>query len=641
MRESDCCRSLFKNSKLPFLVFDLHTLRVLAANKAAEQLCGYSRREFKSLSMRDFLAPDDLAALLGPPPESSRATPVSITVRINKKDGHQCLANIVASEVNQGDGNVTLLFTQKHSASPNERTLEYEHKFTTAFNCCPIATAIVERNSWRYLEVNDAFLRLVGWEKDEVIGSTHDDLNLWPNTEIQTRLVRDLNQQGRISGLEAKCQPRKGKDRVVRLFAECMEVNGVPCVLLIYNDITDTKSVEEQLHQAQKMEAVGRLAGGVAHDFNNVLGVIIGYCDLILQQSASMDSALQSVERIRRAAERAAGLTRRILAFSRQRLVHPRSIELNALINDLSVMLRRLISEDVELVLRLDQGLGGMQADPSQIEQLIMNLAINAHDAMPEGGKLIIQTANFTVDGQYSRQVPDVKPGSYVMLQVSDTGWGINPDILPHIFEPFFTTKVPGKGTGLGLAIVYGVVKQSDGNIWVYSDSGKGTTFKILFPRIAVAAKQAVPSLARRLKATGSETVLLVEDDESLREVTRRVLETSGYTVIESPSSKRAVNIAATYKGTIDLLLTDIVMPGMSGIQLATILTTHDPNLRVLYTSGYAGEFVAESPSDDISFLEKPYSQGALLREVRGVLDNKRYNARKRQAGTRRRAAHS
>jgi CheY-like chemotaxis protein len=294
-------------------------------------------------------------------------------------------------------------------------------------------------------------------------------------------------------------------------------------------------------------------------------------------------------------------------------------------------MLRRLIGEDVELILRLEHGLGGMKADPSQIEQLIMNLTVNSRDAMPEGGKLIIQTANVEVDGAYSRLFPDLKPGSYVMLQVSDSGWGIDPEILPRIFEPFFTTKVPGKGTGLGLAIVYGVVKQSDGNIWVYSDAGRGTTIKIFFPCIDTPVKRIDPVPARQWKVTGSETILLVEDDEALREVTRKVLETGGYTVIEAHDSFRATEIAEKHKGKIDILLTDLVMPGMSGIQLARVLAAQDSSLRILYTSGYAGELVPEGFSEDSPFLEKPFSQLALLRGVREVLDGKENRGKMRQ----------
>jgi PAS domain S-box-containing protein len=624
-------RSLFEKYPVPTLVFGLNDLSLQAANQAAAVTYGYPPGEFPRLSLPD-LIPDYDSHCLRDSSSPTNSEDFRRVLRQRKKDGAEFSAELIARRVVQPNGQSSLVLLIHRVEAPLERMPEFSKAeiFSKAFHSCPLAITVAERDSGKYIEVNDAFLRLVGCNRKQALGHTIDDLKLWSNPDTQTRFIRELAQRGKVAGVEAAFRTRKDGERMVRLFAESIHLDGVPCVLMTYSDVTEAKSIQEQLNQAQKMEAVGRLAGGVAHDFNNVLGVIIGYCDLILQQS-SPELALQYIERIRRSAEKAIAMTRRILAFSRQGLIHASSIELNTLVRDLSLMLRRLIGENVDLVLKLEEGLAGMKADVGQIEQLIMNLVVNARDAMPEGGKLFIETANVQVDGTYSRQFPEVRPGSYVMLQVSDTGWGIEADILPHIFEPFFTTKVPGKGTGLGLAIVYGVVKQSEGNIWVYSDSGRGTTFKIYFPRVDAPAKKAGDLPLRNIKATGSETVLLVEDDESLREVTRKVLETNGYSVIEAVNSVRAIEIAEKHKGKIDILLTDLVMPGMSGIQLSRILIARDPALRVLYTSGYAGELVPEPLSEDSPFLEKPFSQNALLRQVRTVLDGKEPSAKRRQ----------
>jgi two-component system cell cycle sensor histidine kinase/response regulator CckA len=392
----------------------------------------------------------------------------------------------------------------------------------------------------------------------------------------------------------------------------------------IAQDITDRKRLEEQLVVSQKMEAVGLLAGGVAHDFNNLLGVVMGYSDLVLDSFPPDDPRGHQVQQIKKAGLRATSLTRQLLAFSRKQIFQPRILDINALVTDFNKMLGRMVGEDIELVCNLKPGLGQIKADPGQIEQVIMNLVVNSRDAMPTGGKLIIETSNADLDEAYCQVHPAVEPGRYVMVAVSDTGAGMDAKTQTHIFEPFFTTKELGKGTGLGLATVYGVVKQSGGYIWVYSEVGKGTTFKIYLPRTdepvqtVVAMDRGKPELLR-----GSETILLVEDAESLRELTRMLLENNGFTVLVAENGTEAIELAEHKDQPIHLLLTDVVMPGMSGRELANYLTAKRPDMSVIYMSGYTNDAIAHHGVLDsgIVLIEKPFSQETLIRKLREVLD--------------------
>ena len=355
------------------------------------------------------------------------------------------------------------------------------------------------------------------------------------------------------------------------------------------SDITDRKLLENQFRQAQKMEAVGQLAGGVAHDFNNLLGVIIGYSELVEESLKQDDPLRHKIEEIKKAGQRGASLTRQLLAFSRQQVLEPMILNLNSVVADVHKMLQRLIGADIELITNCQPNLALVKVDRGQIEQVIMNLAVNARDAMPNGGKLKIETANVDLDEFYGRQHAPLVPGSYVMLVVADTGIGIDAETQTHIFEPFFTTKEQGKGTGLGLATVYGIVKQSNGYVWVYSEVGQGTTFKIYLPQVQgdVEKKQSSIGLGKHLK--GTETILLVEDEEPLRKMTCELLVDSGYTVLEASDGLEALEIAQQHKGSIHLLLTDVVMPRMSGPALAKPAADLHPELKVLYMSGYTG----------------------------------------------------
>ena len=389
-------------------------------------------------------------------------------------------------------------------------------------------------------------------------------------------------------------------------------------------DITERKALEMQLLQAQKMEAVGLLAGGVAHDFNNVLTAIGGYAELVREDLPGEDARRHDVEEILRATERAATLTRQLLAFSRRQVLAPRVLDLNGVVAGVDNMLRRLIGADVELRTALGPVLGAVRADPGQLEQVIMNLVVNARDAMPRGGKLTIETANAELDESYALEHPSVVAGPYVMLAVSDSGVGMDAATQARIFEPFFTTKEKGKGTGLGLATVYGIVKQSGGNIWLYSEPGRGTTFKIYLPRVDQPPEQPAAAPAPRAAPRGSETVLLVEDDEAVRALARKMLAAHGYTVLAAASGAEALKLAADHTGPIHLLVTDVVLPGMSGRELATRFQSVRPGLKVLYTSGYTDDAVVHHGVLDpgIAFLQKPFTSGTLARKVRETLDS-------------------
>jgi signal transduction histidine kinase/CheY-like chemotaxis protein len=388
-------------------------------------------------------------------------------------------------------------------------------------------------------------------------------------------------------------------------------------------DVTERKSMEEQLHHAAKMEAVGRLAGGVAHDFNNLLTIINGYTELLLETPASEIKPSTFLNEIKNAGERAASLTRQLLAFSRRQVLAPQVLDLNDVVSNVEKMLRRLIGEDVELRTVLDPSLGQVQADPGQIEQVIMNLAVNARDAMPSGGSLTIETSNVQLDQSFARSHVKVKPGPHVMLTVGDTGVGMTAETKAHIFEPFFTTKGKGKGTGLGLATVYGIVEQSGGTIWVYSELGQGTVFKIYLPPVSE-----IPAAEGHLKtetdttALGSETILVVEDEEGVRSLVRLALESGGYKVLETENPESALAKCADYDGPIHLLLTDVVMPQMSGPLVAEKVNSLRPSIKVLYMSGYTDDAVVRHGvlSEDMPFIQKPFTPMALRKKIREVL---------------------
>ncbi len=496
-----------------------------------------------------------------------------------------------------------------------------EERFYKAFHASPEPITIATVSEGRYVDVNESFLRLTGYQRDEVIGRTSLELKFWDRPEDRAKLVDILNKEGRVRDLEITFLTKSGEQHTGLDSAEVIEVAGQKCIIAFFKDITEQRVLEKRLRQAQKMEAIGQLSGGIAHDFNNLLMVIIGYSELLEEGLPPGDPLHRKCEQIKKAGLSAVSLTRQLLAFSRQQMLEPKALDLNAVILDVETMLRRLIGEDIELRTALAPALGSVKADQGQIEQVIINLVVNARDAMPQGGKVTIETANVDLDEDFARRHPPQLPGPYVLLAVSDAGIGMDAETQARIFEPFFTTKKLGKGTGLGLSTVYGVVKQSGGFIWVYSEPEEGTVFKIYLPCIGEAVSVEKPTIGSIGLLRGTETILLVEDQEALRELTRSLLAGSGYTVLEAEGPDEAVDIAQQHSGPIHLLLTDMVMPGMNGRALAERLAPIRTEMRVVYMSGYTRFTHTELLDFKAPFLTKPFTRDALASKVREVLD--------------------
>ena len=497
-----------------------------------------------------------------------------------------------------------------------------EAKFAKAFNANPSGMVITTMEG-RVVDVNEAFVRTLGYTREEAIGRNTVDLGLWPTREERLRVIQQSQSLGRVQTVEIEARTKEGLSRTLLFSAELIELDGAPHFLVLTTDITERRQLEDQLRQAGKMEAVGQLAGGVAHDFNNILTAILGYADLLAADLPAADRRLEDLDEIRKAARRATALTRQLLAFSRKQVLEPRVLGLNDLVDNMDKMLRPILGENVELRAAPAADLHAVRADPNQIEQVILNLAINARDAMPKGGKLTIETANVELDADYAARHATVVPGHYVLLAVSDTGTGMDEATQKRIFEPFFTTKEAGRGTGLGLSTVYGIVKQSGGSIWVYSELGKGTTFKLYLPAVDAPTEDLGRAAAPATDLAGTETVLLVEDDEQLLHLAQRALAARGYTVLAADRGATALDIARRHRGSIHALLTDVSIPDMDGRALAAALRAERPEMRLLYMSGYADQAIVHHGvlDADVAYLPKPFTTEAIARRVREVLD--------------------
>jgi PAS domain S-box-containing protein len=477
----------------------------------------------------------------------------------------------------------------------------------------------------RFLDVNPALVNLLGYSSAEELMAVEIARDIYIEPEDRAKAIEEYAATGSLANKEVHWKRKDGRPIIVRLSGSAFgNDHGETGFEMIAEDVTERRLLEEQLRQAQKMEAVGRLAGGVAHDFNNLLTVIKGYSELMLEELDCADPLRTEVDEIKKAADRAASLTRQLLAFSRQQVLAPKVLDLNSVVQNMDKLLRRLLGEDVVLSSVLGADLGRVKADPGQIEQVIMNLAVNARDAMPNGGKLTIESANVELDESYTREHVAVKPGRYVMIAVSDTGTGMPDKVRARIFEPFFTTKDVGKGTGLGLSTVYGIVKQSGGYVWVYSEVGIGSTFKVYLPRVD--APIDAKSMSRQpITHPGHETVLLVEDEDGVRALMRQVLQKHGYNVLEAPDGSAALLVCERHEGKIDLLLTDVVLEEMSGREIAERLLRMRPDMKVLYVSGYADDAIVQHGvlMAGAAFLQKPFTTEALARKIRQIIDQK------------------
>jgi hypothetical protein len=561
-------------------------------------------------------------AWLGVPLKTPRATIGVLVVQHYQNEAAYDMRDL--EFLDSVGGHIALAIERRRS---EEALRKSESVFRLLFSHNPLPTWVMDDESLQFIQVNDAAVRQYGFGAEEFSRMTMFDIRA--EEKIASLDVRPPKNggEGRYEGV---CKHRKkdGKIFEVELISHQFDYAGRRVRLVVAQDISERHLLEQQLRQAQKMEAVGRLAGGVAHDFNNLLMVIKGHTELLMSALSPADSVARKITQIDRAADRAAALTKQLLAFSRKQVLQPRVMNLNGVVEDMGKLLPRLIGEDVELGIRTAPGLGAIRADASQMEQIIMNLAVNARDAMPTGGRLIIETSNAELDRTYNSTHPIVKPGRYVLLAVSDTGTGMDTETQAHIFEPFFTTKEAGKGTGLGLATVYGVVKQSGGFIWVYSELGKGTSFKIYLPRVDQPEDKANTTPPFAEAPRGTETILLAEDEQDVREVAREFLESGGYTVIEACNGADALRLATEHKAAIDLLVSDMVMPGMTGKELARRLKQQHSGLGVVYMSGYSEQTAAETAETDgnMLLLTKPFSRGSILRTVREALNASRDN---------------
>jgi PAS domain S-box-containing protein len=473
------------------------------------------------------------------------------------------------------------------------------------------------------VDANPALIAMLGFTGGDELLRRNLAADIYRDPEQRALLLESFRSGHSFDKAEAEWTRQDGSAMVVRVSARPIRETAKTVSFELYaEDITEQRALEQQLRQAQKMEAVGRLAGGIAHDFNNLLMVISGYCEFLLQRLGPDPSLRGCAEEIANAADRATALTRQLLAFSRKQMLTPKVLDLNAVVSENLKMLPRLIGEDVELATLPAAALGKVKADPGQIEQVVMNVVVNARDAMPNGGKLTLETANVTLDESYARLHPGVATGEYVMLAISDTGLGMDKETQSHIFEPFFTTKGQ-QGTGLGLSMAYGIVKQSGGYIWVYSELGHGTTFKVYLPRVEEGEAQPTLQPAPAEPPPGHETILVVEDEPQLRDLTRQFLETQGYTVLVAENGGAAIEVVRKYGGPIHLLLTDIIMPVMNGRDLAQRMAVLSPQTRILFMSGYteSAAWRNDMIENSASFLQKPFTLDALTRKVREVLE--------------------
>ncbi len=501
----------------------------------------------------------------------------------------------------------------------SEDALEKERDFIAAVLDTVGALVIVLDPEGRIVRFNRASERVMGFSADEVHGKYVWDVVIAKDELLTARpLFRNIPKRETITEQEYEWTTKDGKRRRIAWSTTVLEQNGTAAFLVCTGlDVTEQRALQDQLRHSQKMEAIGQLAGGVAHDFNNLLTAIIGYTEMLMRSLEPTSPLRADLAEIHKAGDRAAELTRQLLAFSRKQVLRPKHLDLNEVVGDMDKMLRRMIGEDIELTVKLSPSLAPVRADRAQLEQVILNLAVNARDAMPNGGRLTLETANVHLDGAHAARHEGARSGQHIALVVSDSGHGMDPTTLARVFEPFFTTKEVGKGTGLGLSMAYGIVRQSDGHITVESRPGRGATFRIFLPAVEPSADSHAPPPKASRAPPGTETVLIVEDSDNVRRLMRHVLETKGYVVLEATDGAEGLRLSEAHEGPIHLLLTDVVMPGMGGRELATRLLKSRPSTRVLFASGYPRTSL---PGDGVDLIPKPFTPDELERKVRETL---------------------
>ncbi len=624
-------RLITENAADMIAVVDMEGKRIFNS-LSYEKVLGYSLDELKESSAFEQIHPDDRESVKSAGDEARR-TGVGrpLEYRVRHKDGTWRVLESTASVIRDAKGEPQHMVIVNRDVTERKRAAEAlrrsEASFRSVVEDAPYGIYRASLSGELVL-VNPALQKILGYASQTELLQANLGTQIYRNPLDHQKVNELLLRQQSFNDVEVEWKRKDGTPITVRCSGWPIkdESGRVAFLELFAEDVTERRALERQLRMAQKMEAVGRLSGGIAHDFNNLLGVIIGYSQVLKRSLKPEHPLYEHAEEIEKASQRAVSLTRQLLAFSRQQVLEPVILNMNALVSDMEKMLPRLIGEDVALTLTLDPALGQVKADPGQVEQVIMNLAVNARDAMPDGGKLTIQTANVDLDTAYTHQHPGSRVGSYVMLRVTDTGTGIDPEIQAQIFEPFFTTKERDKGTGLGLATVYGVVKQSGGYIAVDSEKGKGASFSVYLLRVENAVTAPDLSNDAPVSVRGSETILLVEDEESLRKLADMFLRDSGYHVLTAADGAQALQVARQYAGPIHLLLTDVVMPGINGRVLAERLAPSQPGMRILYVSGYTDSFIAGHGVLEAGahLLHKPFTEESLTRKVRELLDANR-----------------
>ncbi len=635
-------RTLVHNLATGVIIVDTEE-NITFANPAGERLFAGREMSLVGMNLHDFMSDEEFSHIRSETGRRSRGETSTYEIEVQRLDGQIRYVQVTASPQYDTAGRFAGALATFHDITDKtileQRVEEEKVQLRTLINNLPDGVYLKDRQS-RFILANRAVVEMLGArDLESIIGKT--DHAFYPPETADEFLADEWAVMDSATPLYDKLTSREAAGKLRWTLTTKVPIVGSDGVVRglvgLIHDITERKAadeerqrLQEQLQAAQKMEAVGRLAGGIAHDFNNLLTVINGYCELALARPRGGDSLRSDLEEIKRASRRAATLTSQLLAFSRRQILQPKVIHLGELMAGMAEMLQRLLGEDIEITMYCAEGLWNVRADPGRIEQVVMNLAVNSRDAMPDGGKLTIETMNTVLDEGYTREHLEVRKGEYVLLAVSDTGVGMEATIQERIFEPFFTTKEKGKGTGLGLATVYGIVKQSDGYVFCYSEPGRGTTFKIYFPRVVEERdKQARPDQGSGSAPRGTERILLVEDDDAVRRITVSILENGGYEVVAEKNGVDAMKAVAGPDAEPDLLVTDVVMPGMDGKEVARAISEKFPAVRVLFISGYTENAIVHHGvlEEGVEFIPKPFTAMELLQKVRSLLDTHRQAA--------------